>query len=71
MTDETSERIQSLESHVAQLERQVEQLNEVVIEQGRLLDKFRNQLRRLSETIETQELDRIRSTNAKPPHWGR
>ena len=69
MADETLARIQNLESHVAELERQVEQLNEVVVEQSRSLEKFKTQLRRLSETIEAHELDRIRSTNSKPPHW--
>lgn len=71
MTDETAERLQNLESHLAELERQVEQLNEVVVEQSRSLDKLQNQLRRITDTIETQELARIKDTNPKPPHWGR
>lgn len=64
-----SERIKKLESHVAQLERQVDQLNEVVVEQTRGFEKMRTQLRRLSQTIENIEMERIRSTNSKPPHY--
>ncbi|MBA4149505.1 MAG: SlyX family protein [Verrucomicrobia bacterium] len=69
MTDETADQIQKLESHMAELERQVEQLNEVVVEQSRSLDKLKSQLRRITDTIENQELDRIKSTNPKPPHY--
>ncbi|MFN7139133.1 MAG: SlyX family protein [Limisphaerales bacterium] len=69
MTDEAADRIQKLESHVAELERQVEQLNEVVVEQSRSMERLKLQLRRLSETIETQEMDRIKETNPKPPHY--
>ncbi len=66
---EDSERIQKLESHVAELERQVEQLNEVLVQQTRELDRFKRQLAKLSESVENAELERIKSTNAKPPHY--
>ena len=66
---EDSERIQKLESHVAELERQVEQLNEVIIQQTRELDRFKKQLGKLTETVENVELERIKSTNPKPPHY--
>ena len=69
MIDESAERIEKLELHVATLERQVEQLNDVLVEQGKALDKLKHQLRRVSETIETHELERIKSTNPKPPHY--
>lgn len=64
-----SERIQKLETYVAELERQVEQLNEVLIQQTRELDRFKKQLGKLAETVESAELERIKSTNQKPPHY--
>jgi uncharacterized coiled-coil protein SlyX len=70
MTDETDEhRLQKIESHLAHLERHYEELNQVIIEQGRLLRRLQAQSQRLTESIETAELDRIKSTNAKPPHY--
>ena len=69
MSDEAGERINKLESHIAEMERQLEQLNEVVVEQSRSLDKMKNQLRRITDTIENQELARIKDTNPKPPHY--
>lgn len=62
-------RLQRAEAALAHLERQYDQLNSVVVEQGRILDRYRRQLEVLSETVQTQELDRIRSTPAKPPHY--
>ena len=69
MSDDSSERITKLEAHIAELERQVEQLNEVVTEQTRSFEKMKGQLRRLTQTIENIELERIKSTNPKPPHY--
>ncbi len=64
-----SDRIQKLESFVTELERQVEQLNGVVVEQARDLERLRKQVARLTESVENAELERIKSTNAKPPHY--
>jgi uncharacterized coiled-coil protein SlyX len=64
-----SERMQKLESHITALERQLEQLNEVAVEQSRELEWLKKQVGRLAQTIENAELDRIKSTNAKPPHY--
>lgn len=69
MEPELSECLQRLESHVAHLERQYEELNQVIIEQGRVIKKLQTQQQRIAESIETAELDRIKSTNAKPPHY--
>jgi uncharacterized coiled-coil protein SlyX len=68
MTDENFLRSEKLEAHVAHLEHQVEQLNAVVIEQGKLLERLKKEVQRQSSTMETLELERIKSTNAKPPH---
>jgi len=68
MDAETSQRTQKLEAHVAHLEHQVEELNGVVIEQGKLLERLKKEVQRQSSTMETLELERIKATNTKPPH---
>ena len=69
MSDEHSRRSDKLEANLAHLEHQVEQLNGVVIEQGRLLERLRKEVQRQSHTMETMELDRIKANNTKPPHY--
>jgi len=69
MDSELSERLERLESHVAHLERQYEELNGVVIEQGAVIKKLQSIQQRIAESVETAELDRIKSTNARPPHY--
>jgi SlyX protein len=68
MDAEIPQRQQKLEAHVAHLEHQVEQLNGVVIEQGRLLERLKKEVQRQSSTMETMELERIKAGNDKPPH---
>jgi uncharacterized coiled-coil protein SlyX len=69
MNDEVAERFSRLESHVAHLEHLAEQLNAVVIEQGHELDRMKKAMQRQAATIEGIELERIKSTNPKPPHY--
>jgi len=69
MDPELVDRLQRLESSIAHLERQYEELNQVVIEQARVIKKLQSQQQRIAETVETAELDRIKATNAKPPHY--
>jgi SlyX protein len=69
MADEHSRRTEKLESHMAHLEHQVEQLNAVVIEQGRLLERLKKETQRQSRAMEALELERIKSNNPKPPHY--
>ncbi len=69
MTNEISQRLARIETHVAHLEHQVEQLNGVLIEQGRLVEQLKRQAQRQSATLEAIELERIKATNAKPPHY--
>jgi SlyX protein len=68
MSDEVSNRLAKIESHVAHLEHQVEQLNGVIIEQGKLIERLKKEVQRQSTAMETLELERIRSNNPKPPH---
>ncbi len=69
MPDENSQRMDKLESHVAHLEHQVEQLNGVIIEQGKLLGRLKKEVQRQSSIMQTLELERIKSNNQKPPHY--
>jgi uncharacterized coiled-coil protein SlyX len=69
MKDETSERLERIEANVAHLEHQVEQLNGVIIKQGKLAEQLKKQMQRQSATLEAIELERIKATNAKPPHY--
>ena len=68
MENEDSKRLEKIESNIAHLEHQVEQLNEVIIEQGKLVEALKKQVQRQAATMETLEMDRIRANNPKPPH---
>jgi SlyX protein len=69
MADENSRRLDRIESHVAHLEHQVEELNGVVIEQGKLLDRLKREAQRQSAAMHTLELERINANQQKPPHY--
>ena len=69
MPDKTSQRLQKIEAHVAHLEHQVDQLNQVIIEQGKVIETLKRQAQRQASSLESIELDRIKSTNPKPPHY--
>jgi uncharacterized coiled-coil protein SlyX len=69
MDQELSERLEKLETHVAHLERQVDELNKVLLEQEKRLQKLYAHQQRLAESVQNAELERIRSTNPKPPHY--
>ncbi len=69
MADENSRRFDKLESNLAHLEHQVEQLNAVVVEQVKLLERLKKEVQRQSTAMQTLELDRIQSNNQKPPHY--
>ena len=68
MADEITQRFEKLEANIAHLEHQVEQLNEVIIEQGKLVERLKKEVQRQSATMETMELERIKANNPKPPH---
>ena len=67
--DELAKRLATLEAHIAHVERQFDQLNEVVIEQARELRRIVALQQRISDTLATQELERVRATSPKPPHY--
>lgn len=67
--NEADKRLERTEAALAHLEHQYDQLNAVVVEQGKLVERLRKQVERLSESIEAQEMDRIRNIQTKPPHY--
>ncbi|MDB6066831.1 MAG: hypothetical protein JWR26_3039 [Pedosphaera sp.] len=69
MDKELAERLEKIETHLAHLEHQYDQLNKVVMDQGRQLTKMHTLQQRVTQTVENIELERIKSTNAKPPHY--
>ena len=69
MKDETSQRLERLEANVAHLEHQVEQLNGVIIEQGKLVERLKREVQKQSTQLQTQELERIKANITKPPHY--
>ena len=69
MADENSRRTDKLEANLAHLEHQVEQLNGVVIEQGKLLERLKKEVQRQSTSMQTLELERVKANNQKPPHY--
>ncbi len=69
MNDDVTDRLTRLESAITHLEHLTEQLNEVVTGQGRQLDHLTKKLELQAHSLQTIELERIRSTNPKPPHY--
>ena len=68
MNGETLQRFERIEAHVAHLEHQVEQLNGVLVDQGRMVEHLKKHVLRQSAVLETMELERIKANNPRPPH---
>jgi uncharacterized coiled-coil protein SlyX len=62
-------RLEAMEEQITHLDRLVEQLNQIVIEQGRALHRLQQQQQAISQTVENIELDRIKGAPTKPPHY--
>ncbi|HXI52837.1 MAG TPA: SlyX family protein [Candidatus Saccharimonadales bacterium] len=69
MNQDALDRLERLESHVAHLERAFDELNAAVVDQARTIRKLVAQQQRVGELVRNAELERIRSTNPKPPHY--
>ena len=63
------ERLEKIEATLAHMERLLDQLNQVAIEQSATIRRLQTQQQRLATSVETAELERIKSTNTKPPHY--
>ena len=69
MNEETRQRMEQMEASQAHLEHQVEQMNGVLIQQGRLVELMKKQVQRQSAVLESIELERIKANQTKPPHY--
>ena len=69
MSDDISNRLGRIESHLAHLEHQMDQMNGVILAQDKLLERLKKELRRQTTAMESLELERIKDNNAKPPHY--
>ena len=69
MDKDLAGRLERIESHLAHLEHLCDQLNRTVADQSQLLRKLQVQEQKLAQALHTAELDRIKSTNPKPPHY--
>jgi uncharacterized coiled-coil protein SlyX len=69
MKSNLDERLERVETAIAHLEKLCEELNRVVIEQGKVIRRIQARQQQLSKTVEQAELERIKSTNPKPPHY--
>ena len=66
---ELAERVQKLEASLAHLERNHDELNGVVIAQGKLIARLQKRLEQLDSTVQSQDMDRASSAQQKPPHY--
>jgi len=70
MSDEqTREKLVRMESLMTHLERQYEELNKVVMEQGKALAKLTAQHDRIADSLVDIRQDEIRRDTRKPPHY--
>jgi len=69
MNDESRERVERVEASLAHLEHQVEQMNAVLVHQGRQVDLLKKQVQRQSAVLESMDLERINANQTKPPHY--
>lgn len=69
MDSSLEERLLRLETNVTHLEHLCEQLNQVVTDQSKIITRLQAVQQQLTKSVETQELERIKGTNAKPPHY--
>ncbi|MEW6709218.1 MAG: SlyX family protein [Candidatus Riflebacteria bacterium] len=58
-----------LEKRVTYLEKYVDELNEVVIEQSRMLARLKNEFQIIRDKQVNSPVDPSRPANEKPPHY--
>ena len=58
-----------LETNLAHLEHQVEEMNSVIVEQGKLIERLKKDVQRQTTAMQSLELERIQSNQQKPPHY--
>ena len=69
MAPSLDDRQNAVESSVAHLERQYDELNQMVVKQDKLLTRLSTMMTRMDSTFQGMEIDKIRNNNQKPPHY--
>jgi uncharacterized coiled-coil protein SlyX len=68
-SSESPDRLERIESALTHLQHQFDSLNEVVLGQERRLTRMERLVKELRDNMETQEMERIRANQTKPPHY--
>ena len=63
------DRIIFIESNLAHLEKTIESLNETIISQEKTIQHLQNQITSLSAATEFDQMEKIKGTIKKPPHY--
>ena len=63
------ERIINIESNLAHVEQTGESLSQTIVEQDKTIQQLQAQLAKLASSAESQEMDKIKGTIKKPPHY--
>jgi uncharacterized coiled-coil protein SlyX len=67
MTQE--EQLINIETNMAHIEQTVESLNQTIIEQDKTIQSLQTKVNRLTAAAESSEMDKIKGTIKKPPHY--
>ena len=67
--DETASRIDALEMNVAEHQKIIDELNEIITKQWDALDLMKRQLSRFDDQLEELALGSSAPTDQKPPHF--
>ena len=59
----------NIESNLAHVEQTVESLSQTIVEQDKTIQQLQAQLAKLASSAESQEMDKIKGTIKKPPHY--
>ena len=63
------ERLVNIESDLTHLDQLVESLNQTIIGQNKTIQQLQIQMNRLTSDLEAKEMDSIKGTVTKPPHY--
>jgi len=63
------ERLVNIESDLTHLDQLVESLNQTIIVQDKTIQQLQIQMNRLTSDLEAKEMDSIKGTVSKPPHY--
>ena len=69
MTQDLQDRIDRLEAHVAEQERVIQDMSEVMAKQWSNLDAMSAKVNRLLDRLSAVETERVAPDEAPPPHY--